>query len=114
MVEEGLLKGAVEDLVKEGNYKKYYPHNIGHWLGSDVHDAGISEINGGPRVFEPGMCFTIEPGIYIPGNDESAPEELRGIGIRIEDNIVVTESGYEVMTEGVPKAPEEMEALIGG
>lgn len=113
MLAEGLLSGDKERLIRDLEYKRYYPHNIGHWLGSDVHDAGLSKINGEPRRFEPGMVFTIEPGIYIPGHDQKAPAELRGIGIRIEDNVVVTEKGCEVLTSLTPKEVPDLEAIIG-
>lgn len=112
MLEEGLLKGNVEALYESGEFKKYYPHGIGHWLGMDVHDAGKYKIHNEPRPLEKGMVFTIEPGLYIPEHDVSAPNELRGIGIRIEDNILVTESGYENLTLRAPKEIEEIESLM--
>ena len=77
-----------------------------------MHDAGKTIVQGLPRAFEPGMIFTIEPGIYIPEKDESAPAALRGIGIRIEDNILVTENGHKNLTEGVPKEVAEIEELM--
>ncbi|MCH2534201.1 MAG: aminopeptidase P family protein [Bdellovibrionales bacterium] len=112
MLHYGLLKAPPQEIIKEGHYKKYYPHGIGHWLGIDVHDAGKTIVQGLPRAFEPGMIFTIEPGIYIPEKDESAPAALRGIGIRIEDNILVTENGHKNLTEGVPKEVAEIEELM--
>lgn len=108
----GLLSGKKEDAMKASEHRKYYPHGIGHWLGLDVHDAGLYFIKGEARPIEAGMCFTVEPGLYIPADDKSAPAELRGIGVRIEDNILVTNTGCEVMTSGVPKEIGEIEALM--
>ena len=113
MIEERLLKGNVEANIKEQNFMRYYPHGVGHWLGMDVHDAGLSLLGGEPRQFVPGMVFTVEPGIYIPASDKSAPAALRGIGIRIEDNVIVTETGGEVISANAPKDIEELEELIG-
>jgi len=113
MVGLKLLSGSRQQLIESGAYKKYYPHGVGHWLGLDVHDAGLLTVNGEPRALEIGMAFTIEPGIYIPADDLTAPAELRGIGIRIEDNVVVTPTGCEVLTSLAPKEISEMEALIG-
>lgn len=98
-------------VLDEKLFRKYYPHNTSHWLGMDVHDAGFYQINGKSRPLEPGMCFTIEPGLYVPKDDSS---ELRGIGIRIEDDILVTKDGCEVMTSLVPKEVSEIEKLMGG
>lgn len=113
MIEEGLLKGNKADLIEKKAYLKYYMHGVGHWLGMDVHDAGVTEINGEPRPLEEGFVLTIEPGLYVPVNDEEAPTELRGMAIRIEDNILVTKNGYENMTAICPKEIDELEALIG-
>lgn len=112
MIELSLVKGRKEDIMKANEHRKYYPHGIGHWLGMDVHDSGQYMIKGEPRPIEAGMVFTIEPGIYIPATDMTAPAELRGIGIRIEDNILVTEKGSENMTAGVPKEVDEIEKLM--
>lgn len=113
MFELNLVSGRKEDVIKSLEYKKYYPHGVGHWLGMDVHDAGLYFIKGKPRPIEPGMVFTVEPGLYIPGHDKSAPEELRGIGVRIEDNILVTHQGCEVLTSAVPKEIADIEAIVG-
>lgn len=113
MFELGLLSGRKEDAMKANEHRKYYPHGIGHWLGMDVHDSGLYFINNEPRPLEEGMCFTIEPGLYIPADDKSAPAELRGIGVRIEDNIVVTKTGSENLTSGVPKEIDEIEKIVG-
>ncbi len=113
MLELGLVSGRKEDVISSLEYKKYYPHGIGHWLGMDVHDAGLYMIRGEARPIEAGMVFTVEPGLYIPATDKSAPEEYRGIGVRIEDNILVTEKGCENLTAGVPKEVSEIEAIVG-
>lgn len=112
MFDLGLLSGKKEDAMKANEHRKYYPHGIGHWLGMDVHDAGLYFIKGEARPIEAGMCFTIEPGLYIPADDMTAPAELRGIGVRIEDNILVTENACEIMTADVPKEIDEIEKLM--
>ena len=108
-----LLKGSKDEHIEKKDYLKYYMHGIGHWLGMDVHDAGLVQKNGEPRPLEEGICLTIEPGIYIPADDQDAPEELRGTGIRIEDDILVTADGHENMTKACPKEVDELEAIIG-
>lgn len=113
MVELGLLKGRVEDIIEKKEYKRYYPHGVSHWLGIDVHDVGTIHINGESKKLKPGMCFTVEPGLYVPLNDQEAPEEFRGLGVRIEDDLLITETGHEVMTAAVPKDVEAIEGLIG-
>lgn len=113
MLELGLLTGRKEDLMAANKHRKYYPHGIGHWLGMDVHDAGLYVRKGEPTALKPNMCFTIEPGIYIPADDSSAPPNYRGIGIRIEDNIRVTESGCEVLTATAPKEIADLEKIVG-
>lgn len=113
MLELGLLSGRKEDLISSLQQKRYYPHGIGHWLGMDVHDAGLYFKKGVPREVVPNMCFTIEPGLYIPADDTSAPQKYRGIGIRIEDNIRVTSSGSENMTSSVPKEIADIEKVVG-
>lgn len=113
MLELGLLSGRKDDLIQALAQKKYYPHGIGHWLGMDVHDAGLYYKNGEPRPIEANMCFTIEPGLYIPYDDQSAPAKYRGIGIRIEDNIRVTSNGCENMTSSAPKEISDIEKVVG-
>jgi Xaa-Pro aminopeptidase len=108
MIDFDLLSGTVEENISNKNSKKYYPHGVGHFLGIDVHDVGYYEKNNEPVPFEAGMCLTIEPGIYVPKKDTDAPESLRGVGIRIEDDILVTDSGNEVMTSAVPKEIDEI------
>ena len=112
MVDFGLLKGKKEDLIEKKLYRKYYPHNIGHFLGLDVHDLGLYTKGKEPRPFEPGMVITIEPGLYVPPDDEEAPKEFRGIGIRIEDDILITSGDPNNLTEKVPKAPAQIEDLM--
>ena len=113
MLSEKLLTGDSKKIIESKEYKKYYPHGVGHWLGMDVHDVGLYEIDGESRKLEPGMCFTIEPGLYIPNHDPSAPKELKGIGIRIEDDILVTPEGHVNLTENCPKEVGELESLVG-
>ncbi len=113
MLELGLLSGRKEDLIQALAQKKYYPHGIGHWLGMDVHDAGLYFKKGEPRPLEANMCFTVEPGLYIPADETSAPQKYRGIGIRIEDNIRVTSHGTENMTTSVPKEISDIEKVVG-
>jgi len=114
LVELGLLKGRVKKLIKDEKYKQFYMHRIGHWLGMDVHDVGDYKIKGEWRLLESGMVLTIEPGLYVPADCDTVDKQWRGIGIRIEDNVLVTEEGYEILTQGVPKAVEEIEALMQG
>lgn len=114
MLDLGLLQGSVDQLMNEGSYKKYYPHSIGHWLGIDVHDVGSYYASDGTsRRFEPGMVLTIEPGLYVPLGDDSAPEGLRGVGVRIEDNILVTPDGPENLSSDCPKSVEAIESIVG-
>ncbi len=112
LVELGLLEGNVQRLVENGAYKPFYMHRTGHWLGLDVHDVGEYRIDGEWRVFEQGMVCSIEPGIYIPENAEHVPVEFRGIGIRIEDNVLITGNGNSVLTAGIPKTIEEIEQTM--
>jgi Xaa-Pro aminopeptidase len=112
MVKLGLLKGATDQLIKDNAFRKYYMHRTSHWLGLDVHDAGSYRgEDGAPRKLEPGMVFTVEPGLYIAADDETAPKELRGIGIRIEDDILVTEHGHENLTIAIPRTVADVEAV---
>jgi Xaa-Pro aminopeptidase len=107
----GLLSGDVDQLVEDGAYKRFYMHNLGHYLGMDVHDVGTYLVaEGEPLPLEPGVVLTVEPGIYIP-TDEDIPEAFRGIGVRIEDDVLLTADGCEVLTGDAPKAVDEIEAL---
>jgi Xaa-Pro aminopeptidase len=112
MLELGLFEGRKNDIIESLEYKRYYPHGIGHWLGMDVHDAGLYLVKGQPRILEENMCFTIEPGLYIPANDSKAPARYRGIGVRIEDNLRITRDGCENMTVQVPKEIKDIEKLM--
>jgi len=110
----GLLKGRLKTLVKKEKYKPFYPHRTGHWLGMDVHDVGDYKIDGQWRPLQPGMVLTVEPGLYIPADCKEVDKQWRGIGIRIEDDVLVTEDGHEVLTAGVPKTIAEIEAIMRG
>lgn len=112
LVSLGLLKGKVKKLIKDEKYKQFYMHRTGHWLGMDVHDVGEYKIDQEWRLLEPGMVLTVEPGLYIPADCKQVDEKWRGIGIRIEDDVLVTEYGNEILTGGVPKAIAEIEALM--
>ena len=112
LVKLGLLDGDVDSLIKDETYKVFYMHRTGHWLGMDVHDVGEYKVGDEWRVLEPGMVMTVEPGLYIAPDCETVDPKWRGIGIRIEDDVIVTKSGHEVMTSGVPKSVEEIEALM--
>ncbi|WP_044873138.1 Xaa-Pro aminopeptidase [Pseudomonas sp. LFM046] len=112
LVELGLLKGDVDELIASEAYKAFYMHRAGHWLGMDVHDVGDYKVGGEWRVLEPGMAMTVEPGIYIGADNQDVPKKWRGIGVRIEDDVVVTKTGCEILTGGVPKTVDEIEALM--
>lgn len=109
----GLLEGRVSSLVRDKSYRKFFMHRTSHWLGMDVHDVGDYEAGGKPRKLEPGMCCTVEPGIYVSPDNQDVPAAFRGIGVRIEDDVAVTASGHEVLTAALPKEPDEIEALAG-
>jgi len=111
MVELGLLKGTVAKLIKEETYKKYYMHRTGHWLGMDVHDVGDYKVDEQWRLLEPGMALTIEPGLYIPHGSRGA-KRWWDIGVRIEDDVVVTKDGHEVLSAPCPKAVADIEKLM--
>ncbi|NBC49982.1 MAG: Xaa-Pro aminopeptidase [Gammaproteobacteria bacterium] len=114
LVDLGLIDpdGAdLKQLIKDERYKPFYMHKTGHWLGMDVHDVGQYKVDGRWRRFEPGMVLTVEPGLYI-APDAEAPAEYRGIGIRIEDDVAVTEDGHAVLSADVPKDPDAIEALM--
>ena len=109
----GLLKGRVDQLIKSEAYKDFYMHGIGHWLGMDVHDVGsYMDQKGKSRKFENGMVLTIEPGIYISKKNKNVPNQYRGIGIRIEDDVLVTKSGCDVLTKALPKEIGEIESIM--
>jgi Xaa-Pro aminopeptidase len=112
MVRLGLLQGDAEKLIEEEGYKKFYMHRLGHYLGMDVHDVGVYMADGQPRPVEAGIVMTVEPGLYIAEDAEGIPDKYRGIGVRIEDDVLVTENGYRVLTDKAPKQIEEIEALM--
>jgi Xaa-Pro aminopeptidase len=108
----GLLKGTLEQNIRDGHYKRFYRHKTGHWLGLDVHDVGDYRIDGHSRLLEPGMVFTIEPGLYVSPDDKSVAAKWRGIGIRIEDDVVITADGHRVLTSKLARSADEIEALM--
>ena len=111
LVDLGLLAGPIEPLIENQKYRRFYMHRTGHWLGMDVHDVGDYKGGGEWRVLEPGMTLTVEPGLYVtPADDVDA--RWHNLGIRIEDDVLVTRKGYEILTADVPKRPEEIEALM--
>jgi len=112
MLSLGLLKGSLKKVIAEGTYKRFYPHKTGHWLGLDVHDVGDYRIDGESRLLEPGMVFTIEPGIYVPADAAGVPAKWRGIGIRTEDDVLVTRDGHEILTAGLARSADEIEAFM--
>ncbi len=115
LVDMGVLAGDVDDLVEEGAHRPFFPHRTSHWLGLDVHDPGDYARDGRSRTLEPGMVFTVEPGLYFgPGARDEAPPAFAGIGVRIEEDVVVTEEGCEVLTSSLPTEPSEVEAMAGG
>jgi Xaa-Pro aminopeptidase len=116
MLRLGLLEGEVDALIEEEKQvKRFFMHNTSHWLGLDVHDSGDYRLRSGePVVLEPGMVLTMEPGLYVASDAEGVPDELRGIGVRLEDDVLVTSDGCEVLTRGVPVDPEEVERICSG
>jgi len=109
MVAIGLLEGDEKKLVDDQSFRRFYMHRTSHWLGMDVHDVGAYFVDGDARPFAPGMVLTIEPGIYIAAGDQEAPAEYRGIGVRIEDDILITDDGNDNLTRAIPKTVEEVE-----
>ncbi len=112
LVKLGLLKGSVKKLIKDEKYKQFYMHRIGHWLGMDVHDVGDYKLNQEWRTLQPGMVLTVEPGLYISENCKTVDAKWRGIGIRIEDDVLITKTSYEILTNGVPKTIVDIETLM--
>ena len=108
----GLLKGKLEQRIADSSYQRFYPHKTGHWIGLDVHDVGEYRIDGQSRLIEPGMVFTIEPGLYVRPDDTSVAAKWRGIGIRIEDDVLVTRDGLEVLTDGLARSAGEIEEFM--
>ncbi|MCK5091348.1 MAG: Xaa-Pro aminopeptidase [Gammaproteobacteria bacterium] len=114
LVKLGILKGQPGKLIKEEAYKRFYMHRTGHWLGMDVHDVGDYKLDGEWRVLEPGMVLTVEPGIYIPSGSKGVAKKWWDIGIRIEDDVLVTRKGPDVLTDGLVKEVDEIESLMAG
>lgn len=112
LVDAGLLKGKVADLIEAGAYRDFYMHRAGHWLGMDVHDAGDYKVDHQWRLLEPGMVMTVEPGLYVAPDNANVAEKWRGIGIRIEDNVAITNRGTEILTSEVPKSIDDIQALM--
>jgi len=111
LLSEHLLEGTADEVVEKGLYRRFYMHRTSHWLGRDVHDVGNYAVAGAPRRLEPGMVLTVEPGLYVPADADDVPAALRGIGIRIEDDVLVTDSGSEVLSAAAPKQVADIEAL---
>ncbi|MEM6293437.1 MAG: aminopeptidase P N-terminal domain-containing protein [Myxococcota bacterium] len=112
LIDLKLCEGSVDGLIESEDYKRYYMHRTSHWLGADVHDAGYYSLDRTPRPLRPGYVLTVEPGLYVAPDDDRAPEALRGTGIRIEDDVLVTDDGPEVLTAASPKTPEGIEAVM--
>ena len=114
LLELGLLSGSREEAIEKETYKPFFMHRTGHWLGLDVHDCGYYSVDGGSRILEPGMTLTVEPGLYVdPGNGD-VEQRWHGIGVRIEDDVLVTEEGRQVLTEAIPKSLEDVQAACTG
>ncbi len=113
MLDLGLLTGDIDEVIENGDYRRFFMHRTGHWLGMDVHDVGDYKIDGHWRELEPGMALTVEPGLYIPPGSP-VDERWHGIGVRIEDNCLVTRDGHENLTEAAPKAIADIEAAMAG
>ncbi len=117
LLELGLLQGDLEEIIKEEKYKPFYMHRTGHWLGMDVHDVGVYAYGETPYSLQPGNVFTVEPGIYIAPDIKPAegqpevPDRWKGIGVRIEDDVLITATGHDVLTAGVPKSVEALADL---
>jgi Xaa-Pro aminopeptidase len=111
LIAHGLVQGSVDEVIEKDAYRRFYMHRTSHWLGRDVHDVGSYARDGEPRPLEPGMVLTVEPGLYVPADADDVPAELRGIGIRIEDDVLVTDNGHDVLSAAAPKHVAEVEAL---
>jgi Xaa-Pro aminopeptidase len=112
LVKLGLLKGRPAQLIKSEAYREFYMHRVGHWIGIDVHDVGDYKIDDDWRLLEAGMVTTIEPGIYIAPDNTRVPKKWRGIGIRIEDDVLVTKTGHRVLSTGIPRTVQEIETFM--
>ncbi len=114
LIDLGLLKGSIDDAIENETYKQFYMHGTGHWIGLDVHDVGAYRLSDGTthRPLEPGMVVTVEPGLYVQ-RDLDVDERFKGIGVRIEDDVLCTTSGPDVLSAGIPKESDELEAIVG-
>ena len=112
LVRLGLLKGRVPALIRAGEYRKFFMHRTGHWLGMDVHDVGDYKVGDQWRVLEPGMVMTVEPGIYIPAGTRGVPKRFWNTGIRVEDDVAVVANGHDILTDGVPRTPDGIESAM--
>ena len=112
LIDLGIINSSKQEAIDTGEYSKYYMHRIGHWLGMDVHDVGSYKRDGDWRDLEPGMVMTIEPGIYILDSLEGVEDKWKGIGVRIEDDVLVTKKGFEVLTPDIPRSIEEVESTV--
>ena len=110
LVDLGLLQGTVDGVIESGAYKRFYMHSTGHWLGLDVHDAGRYKIDGAWRPFAAGQVVTVEPGLYFRAADD-VPERFHGIGVRIEDDVLIKNEGIEILTDAAPRNVADIEAL---
>lgn len=114
LLELKILKGTLAKLIKEQEYRRFYMHRTGHWLGLDVHDVGDYKVGEQWRILEPGMVLTVEPGIYIPAHSKGVNRKWWNIGVRIEDDVQVTKNGNEVLTRALPSAVKDIEGLMAG
>ncbi len=101
-------------MIADGSYQRFYRHKTGHWLGLDVHDVGEYRVGDESRLLEPGMVFTIEPGLYVGAADATVDAKWRGIGIRTEDDVVITKTGHRVLTERLARSADEIESFMAG
>ena len=109
-----LLQESLTEAIEKGTYRRFYMHRTSHWLGLDVHDAGSYRVGGVPRPLEPGFVLTVEPGLYFAADAPDLPDEYRGIGVRIEDDVLVTPGGGEWLSGGAPRTTEAIERLAAG
>ena len=114
LLELGLRRGKVDKLIEREAYREFYMHRVGHWLGLDVHDVGDYRVAGEWRQLEAGMVMTVEPGIYVSPQNSKVARKWRGMGIRVEDDVLVTPGGCEILSAAVPKTVEDIEALMAG
>lgn len=113
LIDLGVLEGSIDRIVEDRAYEPYYMHGTSHWLGLDVHDAGVYRRGEDSVLLQEGMVFTVEPGLYFRPHATGAPDRLRGIGVRIEDDVVVTSDGHRVMSAAIPKDPDALESMVG-